>query len=106
MNSTDLLHSLFRERAPEAAARQLAVVLAWLTECQLATLESIASKRSTPKGELERQRLICDQAVQQCSDLGLVPGVRGLRGFPCPRLDEALNALVPRRTRDVALATN
>lgn len=93
MNSTDPLHGLFKERTPEATARQMAVVLAWLTECQLATLEGMMIKRSTAKGELRRQQQICDDAVRQCADLGLVPGVRGLRGFPCPRLDTGLAAL-------------
>lgn len=93
MNSTDPLSKLFLERAPEAAARQMAVVLAWLTECQLATLESIEARKRTPKGDLERQRRICADAVAQCADLGIGPGARGLRGFPCPRLDEALLAL-------------
>lgn len=93
MNSTDPLRGLFKDRGPEAAARQLAVTLAWLTECQLATLESLESKRSTPKGELERQKRICDDAVRQCADLGIVAGVRGLRGFPCSRLDEVLTDL-------------
>lgn len=93
MNSTDPLHGLFKERCPEAAARQLAVTLAWLTECQLATLEGLLTKKSTPKGELGRQRRICDDAVRQCADLGLAAGVRGLRGHPCPRLDEALNLM-------------
>ena len=93
MNSTDPLNGLFRDRAPEAAIRQLAVTLAWLTECQLATLEGLSSKKSTPKGELERHKRICDDAVRHCADLGLGAGVRGLRGFPCSRLDEALTSL-------------
>lgn len=106
MKSTDPLHGLFNDRAPEVAARQLAVVVAWLTECQLASLESIASKRSTPKGELERHRRICDDAVKQCADLGLGPGIRGLRGFPCPRLDDALRALAPTGAHAVAAPNN
>jgi len=92
MNSTDSLNGLFLERTPEACARQLAVVLAWLTECQLATLEELRGKKRAPKGELKRQQEICDRAVQQCAELGLKPGVRGLRGFPCPRLDDGLHA--------------
>lgn len=106
MNSTDPLQGLFKERTPEAAARQLAVVLAWLTECQLATLESLGMKKSTPKGDLERQKRICDDAVRQCADLGLVSGVRGIRGFACPRLDDALKGLAPSSTQVAAAPTN
>lgn len=106
MNSTDPLHGLFRDRGPETAARQIAVVLAWLTECQLATLESLMSRKSTPKGELERQRQICDTAVRQCADPGLAPGVRGIRGFPCPRLDDALHGLAQSSEPVLTAATN
>lgn len=106
MSSTDPLHGLFKERAPVAAARQLAVVLAWLTECQLAGLEAIAAKRGTPKSELARQKRICEDAVRQCSELGLAAGVKGLRGLPCPRLDEALNALSPSPAREMASEAN
>lgn len=91
MSSSDPLSGLFKERCPEAAAKQMAVVLAWLTECQLATLEAISARKSTSKSDLERQTRICEDAVRQCADLGMAPGVRGLRGFPCPRLDEALS---------------
>lgn len=79
----DRFSPLFKDRAPDAAAQQLAIVLAWLTECQLATLEGLESKR-TAKSELARQREICDRAVSQCKDLG-VPTV-GLRGDQCQRL--------------------
>ena len=91
-NSTDPLHGLFTGRTAEGVAGGLAVTLAWLTECQMATLEGLEGKKSTPKGELNRQREICERAVAQCVDLGLKPGIRGLRGFPCPRLDAALKA--------------
>ncbi len=37
----DLINPLFKDRVPVAAAQQLATVLAWLTECQLATLEGM-----------------------------------------------------------------
>lgn len=64
---------LFKDRVPEAAARQVAVVLAWLTECQLATLEGLEELKRTSKSELHRQRQICDQAVAHCKDLGVAP---------------------------------
>lgn len=79
---------LFRERVPEAAAQQLATVLAWLTECQLATLEGMKLVKRTSKSELARQQLICDKAVAQCKDLGIIPV--GLRGDACIRLAERL----------------
>lgn len=79
---------LFRDRVPESAAQHLAAVLAWLTECQLATLESLEMVKRTPKSELARQQQICDQAVAHCKDLGVSP--RGLRGDSCPRLAERL----------------
>lgn len=81
---------LFKDRMPEAAARQLATVLAWLTECQLATLEGLEAVKRTSKSELARQRDICDQAVSQCKDLGVTPG--GLRGNRCVRLAERLKS--------------
>jgi len=84
----EVKESLFRDRVPEAAARQLATVLAWLTECQLATLEGLEGLKSTSKSELARQREICDKAVAQCKDLGVEPV--GLRGDRCVRLRERL----------------
>lgn len=81
---------LFRDRVPEAAARQLAVVLAWLTECQLATLEGLKLVKRTSKSELARQEQICNKAVSQCKDLGVSPV--GLRGTLCVRLAERLKS--------------
>lgn len=83
-----MINRLFRERDPEAAAQQLAVVLAWLTECQLATLEGMQLVKRTSKSELARQQQICDKAVAQCEDLGVSPV--GLRGETCIRLAERL----------------
>lgn len=79
---------LFKDRAPQAAAQQLAIVLAWLTECQLATLEGLELIKRTSKSELSRQRHICDRAIAHCKDLGVDPV--GLRGDPCVRLAEHL----------------
>lgn len=79
---------LFEDRTAEAAAIQLATVLAWLTECQLATLEGLEGVKRTSKSELARQREICERAVAHCKDLGVTP--RGLRGQSCPRLAERL----------------
>lgn len=83
-----MVNPLFRDRVPEAAARQLAVVLAWLTECQLATLEGMKLVKRTSRSELARQQQICDKAVAHCKDLGVSPG--GLRGDTCIRLAEFL----------------
>ncbi len=84
----DTSNPLFKERVPEAAAQQLATVLAWLIECQLATLEGMKLVKRTSKSELVRQQQICDRAVAQCKDLGVTPV--GLRGDACIRLAERL----------------
>lgn len=83
--------SLFRDRVPEAAAHQLATVLAWITECQLATLERLRECTRTSNRALQRQASICDTAVQHCFGLGVTP--RGLMGKDCWRLAEHLQAL-------------
>lgn len=93
MSHEDPLQGLFRDRTPEAAARQMAIALAWITECQLATLEGLLEKKSSAKSEIKRQREICDNAVRQCADLGIGPGMRGLRGHGCLRLDDELTKL-------------
>lgn len=84
---------LFRDRVPEAAALQLAIVLASSTEYHLATLESLEMRKSTSKSDLARQRAICDTLVQQCRDLGMPAEQRGLRGLPCGRLRERLEVV-------------
>ena len=82
---------LFRDRVPEAAARQLAIVLAWLTECELATLEHLRLVKSSPKSAINRHVSICDGAVFHCHELGVSP--QGLHGKPCPRLKRALERM-------------
>lgn len=79
---------LFKDRTPEAAARQIATVLAWLTECQLATLEGLEELKRTSKSELSRQREICEKAISQCKELGVTPV--GLGGSRCVRLAKRL----------------
>ncbi|WP_139222951.1 hypothetical protein [Paracidovorax wautersii] len=83
-----MTNPLFRDRVPEAAAQQLATALAWLTECQLATLEGMKLVKRTPKSELARQQQICDRAVAQCKDLGVTPV--GPSGDACIRLSGRL----------------
>lgn len=80
--------SLFEDRIPEVAAIQLAMVLAWLTECNLATLEEMRSRKRTPKYAISRQESICKKAVDQCRDMK-VP-TRGLRGQKTIRLARLL----------------
>lgn len=75
---------LFVDRTPEAAARQLAVVVATLAERHLEALSHLQSKKRASIAALERQRLICDEAVFHCQDLGVDP--RGLSGRACPLL--------------------
>ena len=47
----------------------LAYNFAYFTECNLATLEGMKSKKSTPKYELIRQGGICEQMVNICKNL-------------------------------------
>lgn len=82
---------LFENRVPEAAARQCATVLAWLTECNLATLEGLRALKSTSAARLRRQQSICDTAVAHCIDLGIEP--TGLRGDPCVRLIDLMRPI-------------
>lgn len=80
--------SLFEKRVPEAAARQLATVLAWATECNLATLDRLEERKSSSKFDLHRQKDICDRMVEHCFDLGVQPV--GLMGRVCLRLKHRL----------------
>lgn len=92
--TADPLAGLFIERTAEGAARQLACVLAWAVECELATLENLQMVKRTPKSELERHKLIVDTMIEQCLDLGIKPGVLGLQGKVCGRLSERLSAAI------------
>lgn len=93
MESIDSLgqEPLFRDRTPEAAARQCATVLAWLTEYQLAMLADIEGKASTSKALLRRQQEICKTAVRHCAELRVPP--IGLPGLTCFRLKARLDKL-------------
>jgi len=79
---------LFQDRTPEAAAQQLAVVLAWLMEAELATLERLEQLSSSSKRETERHRKIVRKGVHHCQELGVEP--RGLKGKTCTRLAKRL----------------
>jgi len=80
---------LFEDRVPRAAATQLAAVLAWLVECELATLERHQRLKSSSKRETNRHREICQRALRHCFELGVQP--RGLGGNRCTRLKEKLS---------------
>lgn len=80
---------LFRDRVPEAAARQLAVALASATEWHLATLEQLHERKSSSKRDIRRQTNICNELVLHCRELGISPW-RGLRGYPCTRLADRI----------------
>lgn len=82
--------SIFEDRVPEAAARQMAVVLAWFAECELATLEGLKLVKRTPKHELKRHEEICNTLVSHIKDMKIPP--RGLFGRPCPRLAARLGS--------------
>lgn len=79
---------LFRDRTPNAAAVQLATTLAWLAECELATLEHYRGKKSATQSEKRRHESICATLVYHLQDLGVRPV--GLYGRPCPRLEDEL----------------
>jgi hypothetical protein len=79
---------LFQDRTPEAAARQLATVLACLMEAELATLERLDRLSSSSKRETERHRDIARKGVHHCQKLGVEP--RGLNGKTCTRLARRL----------------
>ena len=94
----DSINPLFRERTPNAAAGQLAIVLAWLAECELATLERMRGLKKPIKSELKRHESICATMVYHLQELGVQP--RGLYGRHCGRVEEWLkipkSALVER----------
>ncbi len=79
---------LFAERTPESAAWQLALVLAWAAECELATLETLKLRKSASKSDIKRHASIAAKLVFNCKDLNVPP--KGFLGRPCPRLAEYL----------------
>lgn len=82
---------LFKNRVPEAAARQMAMVLVNLLECQFATLEGLPAR--TSKSERSRQESICDAYARQLVDLDIPSDYPGLWGAGCPRVREAMQAI-------------
>ena len=92
---SDPFTGLFINRTPESAARQIAIVLVSATEYHLATLERLRERKSSAKYDIDRMTKVCLELVAQCRDLGIAPDVRGLRGFPCVRLNEELRKEPP-----------
>lgn len=82
---------LFSRRVPEASARQMAIVLMNLLECQFATLQGLPAR--TSKSERARQQSICDTYLKQVIDLDIDPNTRGLRLGGCPRVRDAMLAV-------------
>ena len=51
--------------------RTPAEALVYLTDCTLATVSEMASKKSRPKGELKRQMEIAQTAINWMIDMGI-----------------------------------
>jgi len=88
---------LFRDRTPAAAAQQLAIVLVWLAECELATYERLETIKRSSKHQLGRHKEIGDKVIEQLADLNVPADTRGLFGRPCPRVRERLTDIYARR---------
>lgn len=84
---------LLKNKLPEAAARQTAMVLAWSAESALVNLEALEQKTRTSKTDMRRMRETCDTLVAQCKDLGVDPV--GLRGKRCDRLAKRMSIEKP-----------
>lgn len=80
---------LFEGRTAHAAATQLSQVLAFATECELATLSRYERLKSSSKKETERHQNIAKRLVRHCEELNVSPeGVKG----KCPRLKKRLES--------------
>lgn len=80
--------SIFEDRTPEAAARQIALVLAQSVEYHLATLDELKEYKRTAKHRIERQESICDKLITHVRDLKIQP--EGFFFEKMPRLIERL----------------
>jgi hypothetical protein len=87
---------LFQDRTPAAAARQLSRVLAWMADCELATLERYERLSSSSKRETERHQEIVDKLIHHCIDLGVEP--IGLGGKTCTRLRDEMKERVEKKS--------
>lgn len=80
---------MFQDRVPEAAAQQIAVILAEAMEAHFATLEMMEMRRSTPARDIVRQRAIIAKLMPHCIDLKVPAyGLGYVDG--CPRFAAAL----------------
>jgi hypothetical protein len=84
------MSKMFENRHPEAAAHQLAVVLASATEIHMAELERMRLRTGTSKAQLARKEAICESLGVHCAELGITTS--GLRGEKCPRLKDWIDA--------------
>jgi hypothetical protein len=82
---------LFRRRKPEAAARQMAIVLMNLLECQMATLEGMP--KSASQYQRRRQASINETYLRHVVELDISEETRGLLGAGCPRVSAAMKAM-------------
>lgn len=103
--TTELIECLTQNRKVEAAITQLASVLAWATECQLATIEDLTERKTFPKNEFRRHLTIAETMLLNCHDLGIPPGIKGVEGYPCPRLGKSLTNFDPKRPLKSFLAS-
>jgi hypothetical protein len=55
----------------KSQVRSPAEALVYLTDCTLATVNALASKRSAPKGELRRQCAMAQQAIEWMDAFGV-----------------------------------
>ena len=82
------MNALVSERTVESALWQTALVLAWATECQLATLEELKHRKSASQSDIRRHASIASKLVFNCKDLNVPP--KGFYGHPCTRLAKYL----------------
>lgn len=83
---------MFKSRRPESAARQMAIVLMNLLECEMATLEGLEMKKSSSKYEIRRHAQIVDGYLQHIIDLDIPEDTRGLRSAANGRVRDAIRA--------------
>ena len=75
------------DKSPDSIAVQTARVLAYATECELATSEIIQPLKSVSLYRKKRHRAICDKLVDHCYDLK-IPPIGLCEHQRCVRLEE------------------
>lgn len=76
--------------APHGRTKKMERTLAWVAECELATLARYERLSSSSKRETERHREICKKLVNRIAELGVEP--EGINSA-CTRLEDRLNEL-------------